>query len=296
MDKLKSIQSFVYLAELGSFTKVAERRNTVKSVISKEIANLETDLGVRLLHRSTRNISLTEQGQAYLASCLTILQQLDDAKSYIQQKQQSLTGTLKINAPMSLGLTELPNLFSDFSQAHPELELDIHLNDERQDLIKQGFDIGFRVSSKPLDSHYIGKPLTQFYYHIIASPNYLAAHPPIQKAQDLALHNCLVYQLFQDTNHWPLNDKTIHVSGTIKANSTLFLRQLVEANVGIALVPDFICKQQLQQGTLVSLLPEVERPLLTLYAMYPARQFVPPKIKRCIDFFQQWFEENTPQA
>ena len=162
MDKLRAIELFVRLADLGSFTKVANEVNASRSMISKEIARLESDLGARLLHRSTRNVSLTHAGEGYLQRARQILARMNEADSFVQDLQQNLGGKLKINAPMALGITDLSHLFADFMLENPDIELDIHLGDESIDLVEQGFDLGFRASSQPFDSSYVGRPLTNF--------------------------------------------------------------------------------------------------------------------------------------
>lgn len=288
MDKLRAMQLFVRLADLGSFTKVAEQQNSSKSLISKEISRLEAELGARLIHRSTRNLQLTPVGVGYLQHCRAILLQLEDAEAYVHNLQEQPRGKLRINAPMALGLTDLGQVFSAFMQAYPEIELDIHLSDEAIDLVEQGFDLGFRVSSRPFDSNFIGKALTEFGYRICAAPSYVQRHPPITNAQQLAQHNCFVYSYFKGKNVWPL-DAGIAIRGTLKVNSTLFMQQVIADGLGIGLLPDFVCRAALGSGQLVELLADVPRPKLTLYALYPARHFVPPKLLHCIAFLQEWF-------
>jgi DNA-binding transcriptional LysR family regulator len=292
MDKLRAMQLFVRLADLGSFTKVAEQQNTSKSLISKELSRLEAELGARLIHRSTRNLQLTPVGVGYLQHCRAILLQLEDADAYVHNQQAQPRGKLRINAPMALGLTDLGKVFSAFMQTYPEIELDIHLSDEAIDLVEQGFDLGFRVSSRPFDSNFVGKALTTFSYRVCAAPSYLQRHPPITCAEQLAQHNCFVYSYFKGKNVWPL-DTGVAIHGNLKVNSTLFMQQLIADGLGIGLLPDFVCRQALSSGQLVELLADVPRPKLTLYALYPARHFVPPKLLHCIAFLQDWFASHA---
>ncbi|MEH6446966.1 MAG: LysR family transcriptional regulator [Oceanospirillaceae bacterium] len=292
MDKLRAIKLFVRLADLGSFTKVAEENNASKSMISKEISRLEEDLGVRLLHRSTRNLTLTQLGEGYLQRCREILIKMDDAESYLQDLQGSPRGKLKINAPMALGLLGLDQMFSAFMQAYPDIELDIHLGDESIDLIKNGFDLGFRAASQPFDSSYVGRALTSFSYKVCASSAYLARHPKITKPADLQMHNCFEYSYFRGKNVWPLDDG-ITISGNLKVNSVMFMQQAIKDGVGIAFLPDFICRDALERGEMVEILPKAKRPRLTLHALYPARHFVPPKLTKCIEFLDEWFNASS---
>lgn len=292
MNKLRAIELFVRLADLGSFTKVADEINTSKSLISKEITRLEEDIGARLFHRSTRKLQLTHVGEGYLQRCREILMKMDDAESFVQDLQQRPKGKLKINAPMALGITDLSGLFADFMQAYPDIELDIHLGDEPVDLIEQGFDVGFRAASELFDSNYIGRPLTEFHYHICASAKYLKAQPKITEAADLSEHNCFTYSYFRGKNVWPI-DGGIAINGGLTVNSTIFMMEVIKKGLGIGFLPDFVCRDALDAGEMVEVLPNANRPKLTLYALYPERQFAPPKLLHCIEFLEQWFKKRN---
>jgi DNA-binding transcriptional LysR family regulator len=291
MDKLRALQLFVRLADLGSFTRVAEQTNTSKSMISKEISRLEDSLGARLLHRSTRSVQLTDVGEGYLQRAREILEKLDDAEDFVQDRQAQPKGKLKINAPMALGITDLSGLFAAFMQAYPDIELDIHLGDESIDLVEQGFDLGFRASSKAIDSSYVGRPLTQFNYKVCVGPEYFKHQPKIKVPQDLSQHNCFEYSYFQGKNIWPLDDG-ISIKGNLKVNSTIFMLEVIKRNQGIGFIPDFVCREAIESGEVIEILPKIKKPNLTLYALYPARHFVPTKLVHCIDFLERWFIEK----
>jgi DNA-binding transcriptional LysR family regulator len=288
MNKLRAIQLFVRLADLGSFTLVAEQTNASKSMISKEISRLEDDLGARLLHRSTRNVKLTHVGEGYLQRAREILEKLDDADNFVQDLQQHPRGKLKINAPMALGITDLSTLFADFMLAYPDIELDIHLGDENVDLVEQGFDLGFRASSRPIDSNYVGRPLTRFTYRVCVGAEYLNDHPAINLPRDLKDHNCFVYSYFQGKNVWPIEDD-VAVKGTLRVNNTMFMMEAIKRGLGIGFIPDFVCREALEKGEIVEVLKNSKKPNLTLYALYPARHFVPSKLVQCIEYLEQWF-------
>lgn len=289
MDKLRAMTLFVRLAETGSFTAVAEELGQSKSMVSKEISRLEADVGARLLQRSTRNLQLTSVGEGYLQRCREILKQIDDADAYVRDVQGGVKGKLRINAPMALGITDLDRMFSAFMQAYPYIELDIHLGDEEVDLVKEGFDLGFRVTSRLADSSYVGKALTQFRYRVCASPDYLQQHPLIREPEDLLQHNCFVYRYFVGKNVWPLGEG-VAVSGNLTVNSTPFMKRLVMDGLGIAFMPEFICRDELADGRMQEVLVDVPRPQSTLYAMYPSRRYLQPKLLRCVEFLQDWFQ------
>ncbi len=288
MDKLRAMKLFVRLADLGSFTRVAEQTNFSKSMISKEISRLEDEVGGRLLHRSTRNVQLTHVGEGYLQRARDILLKLEDADNFVQDLQKSLRGKLKINAPMALGLTDLSTLFADFMQTHPEIELDIHLGDESVDLVEQGFDLGFRASSTQVDSNYVGRPLTEFTYRVCVSPEYLKRNSEILLPQDLKEHNCFVYSYFHGKNVWPIEDG-VTVKGNLKVNNTIFMMEAIRRGLGVGFIPDFVCQKFIDSGEVVEVLTEARKPMLTLYALYPVRNFVPAKTVQCIEYLERWF-------
>lgn len=292
MNKLRALQLFVRLAELGSFTKVAELHNTSKSMISKEMTRLEEELGARLLHRTTRHITLTHAGEGYLQRAREILLILDEADDFVKDIQQAPSGKLKINIPMALGVTDLSTMFAEFMKCHPDIALDIHLSDDDVDLVAQGFDLGFRASSQRFDSQYVGRPLMDFSYHICAAPSYLAQHPPITTPQDLQVHNCFEYAYFRGKNRWPVGagGEGVNIQGSLRVNNTLFMLEVLKQGLGIGFVPSFVCRDALASGELVELLAATPKPSLTLYALYPARRFVPATVMQCIEFLDSWFE------
>lgn len=291
MDKLRAIRWFVRLAELGSFTAVADELGSSKSLVSKEISRLEDAMGARLLHRSTRTLQLTPTGEGYLQHCREILIKVADSDAYIQDLQSRPKGKLRINSPMALALTDLARMFAEFMQLYPDIELDIHLGDEPADLIEQGFDLGFRASSRQVDSSYVGRPLTRFRYHVCASRSYLESHPAIRTPEDLADHNCFIYTYFLGRNRWPL-DAGVEVRGSLRVNSTIFMMETIKAGLGIGFIPGFVCRQMLEDGQVVEILEDAARPDLTLYALYPARQHIPPALRACVEFLEKRFRQN----
>lgn len=288
MDKLRAIQWFVDLADLGSFTKVAVATGASKSMISKEISLLEGYLGARLLHRSTRRIALTAVGEGYLHHCRELLLKLADAESFVQDAQGSLRGKLRINAPMSLGLTDLSRAFADFMAQYRDIHLDIHFDDEPTDLVEQGFDLGFRAASRAFDTSYIGKPIVTYRMQVCASPEYVRAAKRIERAEDLKQHNCFIYTYFRGKDVWPVGD-SVQVSGTLRINNTPAMLEFVKAGLGLGLFPEFVVRRALAEGAVVEVLPNAEKPELTVYALYPARHHVPPKLTRLIAFLEEWF-------
>jgi len=288
MNKLRGMFLFTRLADLGSFAGVAQEVGSTPSMVSKEIQKLEQEIGARLVHRSTRRMRLTSIGQGYLSRCAEILAQVNDAEAYVSQMQNSMQGSLRINLPMVLGVTDLGVVLADFMRAFPKVKLDVHLGDESFDLVEHGFDLGFRASSQPFNSSYIGKKLRAFTYHICASESYLTRHSLIEKPADLSRLNCFVYSYFQSGGDWPVGEG-VRVGGNLRANNTLFLRDAVEAGLGVGFLPSFVAMPGLQSGRLKELLSDFDKPDLTLYALYPNRKHTPPILAKCIAFLEDWF-------
>jgi len=292
MDRIRAMQMFVRVVELGSFTHVADELNIAKSLVSKEISRLEDTLGVRLLQRSTRRLNLTNVGEKYLDQCREILQKLEEAESLVQENQEQPSGKLKVTASMAMGVTILGPAFAEFMKQYPEIELETVLSDDSLDLISNGFDIGFRAASRSFDSSYVGKPLTRFRYRICASPEYLKQHEAITKPEQLKQHNCFEYSYFRGRNTWPIGDG-VEIKGSLKANNTLWLLEAVKNGLGIGFFPDFVCDKAIASGEVVEVLSSHKRPELTLYALYPNRHFVPQRVLRCIEFMENWFQSRT---
>jgi DNA-binding transcriptional LysR family regulator len=292
MDKLRAMQLFVRVAELGSFSQAAEQNGCSKSMISKQITALEAALGTRLLQRSTRRLQLTQTGTDYLQHCREILRQIEDSEARIQQQQQVPQGKLRINAAMALGLTALAPAFADFMRRYPQIELDIQLSDEAQDLLQHNFDLGLRVASQVFDSAYVGQTITQFSYSICASPQYLRQNGAINCPEDLLNHQCFEYSYFRHKHIWPVGNNGVPISGQLKANSSVFLLEMIKQGMGVGFIPRFISHQALQAGDVVEVLSGEHKPKMTLYALYPVRQFTPPRLTLFIEFLQNWFSRH----
>ena len=291
MDTLRSMALFIKVAETGSFKQAAEEMNYSNSLISKDIGKLEQMVGARLLQRSTRKIQLTEIGQGYLERCRKILDSHQQAQDYVQEMQGQPKGRLKINAPMTLGITDLGAAFGAFTAQHPEVELEVDLSDEPVDLITQGYDVGFRASSSEIDVNYVGRPIASFSLHMVTTPEYLKANGPINSPDQLSQHNFYIYSLAISKNRLPLNGGIV-VSGNIKANNTIFLREALLQGNGIGLLPSFVCAKEIQSGHLVELLSDNPLPKLNFYVLYPSRQYTPPKLVKFVEFMEAWFKNQ----
>jgi DNA-binding transcriptional LysR family regulator len=292
MDKLKAIQLFLRLAELGSISRVAEEQQLAKSMVSTQLKKLEQQLGVRLFQRTTRHFSLTAQGEQYRTQVQTLLGQMETLEDQLRTGQTQLSGKLKISASMAMGVTFLGRAIAAFQQQYPQVELDVQLGDEAVDLVQQGFDLALRASSQPLDSLYVGRQIGRFRYYLCASPAYLGQQAAIHQLSDLQKHNCFEYSYFRSRNFWPIGDG-VRIDGKVRANSTPFLKELVLAGLGLALLPEFVAVPEINNGQLEEVLADLPRPSLDLYALYPVRHHVPLKVDVFIRFMQTWLAENA---
>ena len=296
MDRIHTLRLFVRLAELQSFTAAAAELGISASAASKALAELEASLGAKLIHRTTRRVSLTEVGVRYLERCKGILGAVDEADAEAGGGVSGAAGRLRINAPMALGLTDLGDALAAFASAHPRIELDVELGDRHVDLLSEGFDLGLRATTDPKDSSYTAQRIASFPLHVCATPAYLERRGRPSSPSDLGRHDCFAYAYATAGARWPLRFAgQTHVAVTPKgrANNTVFLKRLVLAHLGIAVLPGFVARPEIGTGALVELFPEVERPPLVLYAVYPERRFAPRKVTACVASLRAWFEEGA---
>lgn len=298
MDKLHAMQLFRRVAELGSFRKAADELNLSPSYVSRRIGQLEQELGGRLMTRTTRQLALTETGAAYLEQCRKLLDDLAQAEDMVAHSSSHVSGRLRLNAPLSLGVGELAEGLADFMADWPALRLDVDLKDEYVDLAAAGYDLGFRVTTALSDSSYVARHLHDYRLHICCSPAYLAQHGPLTDPMELTRQRCFIYSHALFGNRWPLRHagphSDIEVPNWVRTNNTLFMRSLILRGLGIGILPTFVCRDALDSGTLVELFPEVERPSLALFALYPSRQLVAPRVTRCIEHLKQWYMRRYP--
>lgn len=299
MDRLSTLRLFTRLAELQSFSATAAELDISASAASKAIAELEQAIGAKLLHRTTRRVSLTEVGARYAERAAAVLQAMEEADEEASGAASAASGRLRLNAPMALGLADLGEALAAFAAAHPRIELDVEFGDRHVDLLREGFDLGLRATTDPKDSSYTAQRIAEFALHVCASPAYIAQHGHPASPGELGAHTCFSYAYASAGTRWPLHfEGQTHVSVTPagRANSTPFLKRLVLAGRGIAVLPDFVAQPEIATGALVELFPQVERPALRLYAVYPERRLAPRKVAVCVEFLKRWFGERQGGA
>lgn len=296
LDRLASMEVFIRVAQLGSFSTAANQLSMSKSTVSKHISGLEERLGIRLLNRTTRRLSLTEYGEVYRDHCLRILQEVSDAEENMERFTVEPRGRLKINAPMSFGMLHLGPILPGFLQSHPKVDIDLSLNDRRVDLIDEGFDLAVRIGALD-DSNLIARKLARCSFVCAASPAYLKKRRKPVLPDDLKHHNCLRYTLARATSEWQFRQgnqaRTVTVSGRMTGNNGDVLRQAAISGEGIIYQPRFLMDDALANNELTTLLDDWETADIDIFAVYPESRHVSSKLRVFIDFLVSSFKGRT---
>lgn len=294
MDNLTDVAVFVRVVERGSFTRAADELELSRAVVSKYLTRLEERLGVRLLNRTTRRLSLTEAGAELFAASQGALERIAEAEGAITRLQREPRGTLKINAPMSFGILELAPALPEFLRRHPDIQVDLRMDDRQVDLVEEGFDVGVRITQRMAPSSLVARRLATCRQWVCAAPSYLAEHGTPETPEDLSAHNCILYQYALAANVWRFRapggrDIAVAVTGNLRANNGIAEREAALGGVGILLTPSFYVGDELRSGKLVRLLSEYSLPELGIHAVYPKRSHVPPKVRVLVEFLSRRF-------
>lgn len=293
MDTLTSMRVFQAVVESGSFAAAADHLNLSRGMVTKHVAALEQELGVRLLYRTTRRLTLTEIGSDYLARVSVILDQVDEASTAAGCKGGAPTGTLRLTAGVDFGQRRLGCVIAAFRKRYPKISVDLTLSNRHTDLVEEGFDLALRTDLQATDEKLAGRklfgPLNNM---LLSSPDYLAEHGTPSEPMDLTGHNCLLNKRRFEANHWVFgvgeNSVSVPVRGSLSANNNIVLIDAARMGLGIILQPQVLVADDLESGRLVEVLPDWEKTSTTLYALYPERRFLPLKVRVFIDFLIEW--------
>ncbi len=287
MDDLKGMAVFFHVVDAGSFSAAARRLEMSKSAVSKQVAHLERHLGVRLVHRSTRRLGLTEAGEVFFRSCARIVGEADHARRQLGQQGEAITGTLRVSCPVAFGDRFVTPLVTEFAALHPGLNLELLIDDRVLDVIEERIDVAIRIGWLE-DSQLIARRLLDSPRVLCASPGYLGRHGIPEQPRDLAHHQWIILSLLPTPYRQTLSAGgetcTVHVSGRFRTNSTLALRSLLLAGAGIGVLAEFLVGEDIRQGRLVRLLPAWDVGDAGIYAVYRDREYMPAKTRVFIDF------------
>lgn len=288
MDNLSDIAVFVQVVDSGSFTAAAERLELSKSVISKYVTRLEDGLGARLLNRTTRRLSLTEAGRILYERSQRGLEEIAAAEMEVSQLQQEPRGRLRFNVPMSFGILHIAPVLKRFHDEYPGVVIEMDLDDRQIDLVDEGYDLAIRIAELP-DSSLVARRLGPCKHVLCASPGYLETHGTPRTPDELKGHKTLTYGYHDAPREWRLFSpdgryQTVPLSSAIHMNNSLALREAVLNDAGIVLIPTFIVGSDIQAGRLQSVLSSYRMLELSIYAVYPQRRYLSPKVRAFVEF------------
>jgi DNA-binding transcriptional LysR family regulator len=297
MNRLDGLEVFAAVVEQEGFTAAARELDVSKSYVSKQISRLEDRLGVRLLNRTTRQVTPTAAGEAFYDRCAQILEDLDAAERAVTQLQTSPRGTLRVSLPMSFGLNYVAPLIGRFLEDYPELEVDLDFSDRQVDIVDEGYDMVIRIGNLK-DSSLIARKLAPTRRFVLASPAYLEEHGEPQHPRDLRDHECLLYSYKSHGPSWrfegPDGELLIRVSGRMRSNNGTALMHAAVAGLGLTLSPDFISVEAISRGDLVPVLTNWVDDSLAVWALYPHRRYLSAKVRLFVDFLREEFSDEPP--
>jgi DNA-binding transcriptional LysR family regulator len=291
VTELEELRTFVEVIESGGLNRAAARLGVSKSIISRRITRLETDLGTRLLSRSTRGIIPTEAGIEFKARCDRILAELNEARDAVAQQGRSVRGRLRLSAPLAFGVRHLAPVLADLASAHPDLEIDVSYTDRVVDLIGERFDAAVRIGSLR-DSSLVVRKIAPVHAVLVASPGYLARHGRPRTPQDLVGHECLIYTGSLVPEWQFLSGKrrfAIRPEGRLRSDSGEAILQWAIAGIGIADSPSFLVSDAIESGALEPLLLSYPRPEYGIHVVRPPGSHVPGKVRVLIDTLVERF-------
>lgn len=294
MDKITAAQVFIDVTRSGSFTATASRLEMSRPMVTRYVEAMEAWFGVRLLHRTTRKVTLTTQGE----QCVQGIESWLDTTNQLVESVKStdvLTGTIRIATCVSFAHAQLMKAISEFMLLHPKIKIVIDLEDNTSDLVKSRIDLAIRIASNP-DVSLIGKPIALCKSVLVAHQDYLAKMPEIKNPEDLNQHHCLSYTNFE-RQVWHLtrgtSHKSINIDSKLAANEATALLEATLCGLGISLQPTYMANKMIQQGDLVKVLPDWQPNEMNIYALYSSRKFLAPAVRALIDFISDYFKQNN---
>lgn len=303
MDKLQAMRTFVRVVEAGGFSAVAREFDSTQSAISKQVAALERELGARLLTRSTRSLSLTDEGARYFEQVRCLIAEIAEAETLVRSGEQQLSGWLRVGSSVGFGRMKLMPLVQSFLAGHPEVRIDLRLNDDLVDLIEEGIDVAVRLGELS-DSALMARRIGTAHRWLLAHRDYLRRLPrgskPLRSPQDLARHNCVVYTGLAWRHTWTLTagpgasepvgtEQVITVQGNLQTNSSEVIRASVMSGMGIVNAPTWMFDDELARGEVVRVLPDWEAAVIPIHLVSPRERRTSAKVKAFGDHMARAF-------
>lgn len=289
MNEFSNLRLFVRVVEDGSFSAAARFRGVTPSSVSRQISQLESELGARLFHRTTRKQSLTETGEVYLRYAGRIVADLEEARLAVGRLANTPSGSLHVTAEVDFAVAYIAPILPEFLERYPEVQLRLSMSSGRMDLVDSGIDLAIRIGDLD-DSSLIARKIFDSRSVLCASPAYLAKHGRPTHPRDLEVHNCLSFRIGAGKNYWsfklPKGGLDVPISGRLNANSLVFLRSLAMSAQGIAMIPVWMIRHELNDGRLVTLLEDfpLEPPSSPINAVFAHNRHLAPKVRAFVDF------------
>lgn len=294
-DTLAGMRVFTAVVDAGSFAKAAEKLELSRGMTSRYVAQVEAHLGVRLLNRTTRRLSLTEAGNDYYQRATQVLALVEEAEQAASREAAEPRGRLRVNASVAFGARHMGAAIGAYLQRNPHVRVDLTLNDRLVDLVEEGFDVAIRIARR-IEPALVARPLARARLVACASPAYVRRSGMPRSPSDLAQHNCLTYAYAGEQNEWHFvrgkREQTVRVGGNLHANNGDILSLAAVDGLGVTVQPTFLIYDLLKAKKLVRVMEGWEADALTIFAVYPTRQFLPPKVRSFIDFMVDRFGDN----
>jgi DNA-binding transcriptional LysR family regulator len=291
MDRLIAMQVFVEVADRGSLTQAAEVLDMSRAMVSRYLESVERWLGVRLLQRTTRRVSLTEAGGDALLRCRQMLELARETEAAAGAQRQAPRGRLRVTASASLAQARLAAAVADFLALHPECEVELVVLERAVNLVEERIDLAVRISNQ-LDPHLVARPLGRFHSVLCAAPAYLAGAPPLAAPDDLRAHRCVTHAYVNRSDYALQRDGRwlrVPVRSVLQSNDASVMHRAVLAGAGVAILPDYLVGDDLRRGRLQRLLPGYEPECHAIHGVYLSRQYQPLALRLLLDFLAERF-------
>ena len=295
MDAITRMRCFIQVVDSNGFSAAAREMGRSKALVSKYVGELEDELGVRLLNRTTRQVSLTEVGEVYYKEATDILQRIDDLQASVQSSHQEVRGRLRVSAPRSMGDDLLNQAMMEFLVRYPEINLDLRLEDRFVDLVEEGFDLAVRVAQLE-DSSLIARKIAPFRTVVCATPKTIETYGAPNVPADLSSRPCIIDTNYRYKQNWVFHTSgertSVAVKGPLEVNSAAAAREAALCNLGFLRTPLFFVSREIRDGRLVLLLEAYEEPMRDIYAVYPHRRHLSAKVRAFVDFLLEWYSSG----
>jgi DNA-binding transcriptional LysR family regulator len=296
MERIQAIRLFIRVVDLGSFSKAAAELGIGQPAATKQVRRMETQLGARLLHRTTHGVTPTEIGLLYYEKCKLIAHHVEEAESVAALLQTQVQGALRINTSVAFGRRVLAPLVLQFMRMNPHVQIDLNCDDRYVNLVEQGVDVAIRMgrlADSSLGASYLGRNP----WVVVASPHYLEEHGVPQAPQDLRQHRALVYSTVQGDARWQFSGpqgeaQSVAVRGALRSNNLSTLQLAAREGLGVAALPSYVAEEAVRTGSLAPVLQEWQLPQQEIHAVYPSPRLVPAKVTQFIAWLQGQFTDG----